>query len=548
VLKGRFGGRWADRFGCTLCGGGKPLWAHGASVGEAKSAIAVLSCLRELGDDSPFVLSVGTPLGLKYASENLPTKTQLMAPPLDFFGSPSRALDRVAPKALVVIETEIWPELINQCRLRGIAVMVVSGRLSAKSLKGYQKIRFFMKPVLSSLSLLAVISDLDKERFLALGADPSKVVVLGSPKFDGLINQACVALSGRDGSNQDLPSKTQTQAQGQDQDQDQAQVPVQAQDGRAIAFPAQKISGSTSENAFETALGKAPQKDGEKAGEQDREETKEATLGKTREEKNSSDRFSHAAETPIIVAGSTHPDEEELILSAVKRMAPLKPNLLLAPRHLTRIDQVMALVQGLGFEARLFSQQESKVSKALAKGDLFKNELSKSELAKNERSKSEPAENVLSKNELSKNELADNEFIRDELFKDAQVVILDRMGILGSLYRIADVALVGGSLLKGAGHNPLEPAACGKPIIFGPYMSSFDNEAKALIECGGAVQVDDAKTLAASLTRFITDKTAADSAGASSLGFLASLKPVAPILARAVLETLGAHERSRHPL
>jgi 3-deoxy-D-manno-octulosonic-acid transferase len=396
-------------------------------VGEAKSALAIAEALWAQGYSSPMVLSVGTPAGLKFAQQELPSKIQLMAPPLDFWGAPGRCLDRLNPRALVIIETEIWPELINQCHLRGIPVMVISGRLSAKSSQGYQKIRFLIAPILSSISLLAAISGDDKDRFVDLGANPTRSCVLGSPKFDSLIRQARAELENRKNS--------------------------------------EGLKGT----------------DGLK-------EAADVSLAKGSQAKPAED-YQEPQNQPTIAAGSTHFGEEELVMSAIKELAPLKPNLLLAPRHLTRINQIQAIAAVMGFKAAVFSQCST-----------------------------------------------------ENLFLNAQVVIVDSMGVLASLYRRADLVLVGGSFFKGAGHNPLEPAVFGKPVIFGPHMSSFKSEAQSLLACGAAVQAEP-DGLSEAINRFLTDQNLAKRAGMAGLSHLASLKPVAPVLARAVLDNLNSHEK-----
>jgi 3-deoxy-D-manno-octulosonic-acid transferase len=116
-------------------------------------------------------------------------------------------------------------------------------------------------------------------------------------------------------------------------------------------------------------------------------------------------------------------------------------------------------------------------------------------------------------------------------------MIIDTIGQLSSLYRRCDVALVGGSFLEGAGHNPLEPAAAGKPIIFGPHMSSFQQEALDL-EAAGAAIGSPPGLLGTALRRFLSDREGARRAGLAGLAALAGRNPVGQDLAKIILHSL----------
>jgi 3-deoxy-D-manno-octulosonic-acid transferase len=479
VARGRFGGRWADRLGWTLCGGGAPLWIHGASVGEAQSALAVLSALEELGPDRPKVLSVGTPAGLQAAQARLwpgepifdlqfpnlpqglaapslsaapgapegdpgaagraglpaaPRNVQLMAPPLDFWGAPGRCLDRLAPRALVIVETEIWPELIVQCGRRRIPAMIVSGRISERSMGRYLKIRGLIGPVLSSLALVSAISKADRDRFLALGADEAATVVTGSPKFDPLIAEARAALASGAGLGSDPPAA-----------------------GAAETGPG----------------GFGPPPSGPPGP-----------------------PVPPPPVPPLIVCGSTHPGEDEIILRAASTLLPGRARLILAPRHTVRAASVLDLAKSFGLSAGTLPA-------------------------------SGPAPDPASLPAVS---------------------VVDRLGLLSDLYARAAVCLVGGSLVEGlSGHNPLEPAAKARPMVFGPHMSSFGREAEELVEAGAARQVAPA-ALAATLAELLSDPAAAARAGRAGLEVLAARRPVAPILARLIagqLARAGARSAGR---
>jgi 3-deoxy-D-manno-octulosonic-acid transferase len=403
VVRGRFGTRWPDRLGYTLTGGGNPLWLHGASVGEAGSALAILQSLRDLGFTGPALLTSGTPAGLAALTARLKAcpalgRAQIAAPPLDFLGAPGRFLDRVAPRALIVIETEIWPELFLQSSLRSTPVLMLSARLSQRSHDRLTKFRGFIAQTLAIPALVATIGETDLRLLTDLGLDPQKAAAIGSPKFDALIAQAQATLD-RGGPGQSPPGGP-----------------------------------------------------------------------------------------PLILAGSTHPGEEELILRAVGSLPAPGPALAMAPRHLTRIPDIVRLIESMGHRPSLFS----------ATGAL------------------RPPQGA----------------------PPNTVTLVDKMGLLASLYRECDLALVGGSFVPGSGHNPLEPAAAGKPIIFGPNMSSFKDEAAELEALGAAVSAPKA-FLPQAISAFLSNPAKAQASGLSGLRYLSEKKPVAPILARLALKFLS---------
>jgi 3-deoxy-D-manno-octulosonic-acid transferase len=448
-----------------LAGGQNPWWFHAASVGETRSAVNIIRALSDyrektqglqncnpltrpladlelanelanveqaslatetLCDDRLdfYVLSVGTPAGLERA-ENLSLavindsllkakkapRIQVMAPPLDFWGAPSRSLDRVAPRALIIVETELWPDLIHQAQKRRIPVMIVAGRLSQKSLRRYLKVRSFFEPLLAQMALIAVISEADKHRFMELGAPSSIIRVVGNPKFDPLIQVA---------------KETQT--------------------------------------PFDCPFGK-----------------------------NGSQK--------VIIAGSTAEDEERLIVEAWVKLKE-KTQLILCPRHLGRLKALKRYLKDFltnqGMVFRLFS-------------DIPCCDWGQS-------AGKEP-------DEKSRQNWPD-------------LILVDRLGVLAQLYGSADLAIIGGSFFAGQGHNPLEPAAYGVPIIFGPHMSSFAEEAQSLIEAHAALRVCPSD-LPAVLAQWL-ERGEEFLSGQAAREFLAKRDLVGPRLAALVGRALNA--------
>jgi 3-deoxy-D-manno-octulosonic-acid transferase len=373
-------------------------------VGEARSAITLGKILSTYYPERKILLSVGTPLGLEFARDTVKglSNFQTMAQPIDVWGAPNRTFNLVAPSALIIIETELWPGLIQQAKKRQIPLILACGRLSPKSTARYQKIPWLIKPILQAFHLITAISPEDSERFLRLGANPTTLKVLGFPKHDELVTLALAA---------DVP---------------------------------------------ETSL------------------------------------------TPpyLVIAGSTHPGEEEIILSALlklfltytvsgleynKNPSPIK--LILAPRHTNRAHQVLKLAQDMGFAAQMFNTPE----------------------------------------------------LPREQYPDVGVV--SKIGILRNFYRQGDLAVVGGSLVAGTGHNPLEPAALARASIFGPNMGSFLSPARALMDKGAAKMVLPVN-LHTVLAHFLADPQIAREAGLRGRELVASLGLAAPVVAEAIKEKL----------
>jgi 3-deoxy-D-manno-octulosonic-acid transferase len=161
-------------------------------VGEAGSAAVIIRAWRAQDPEAEFLLSVGTPAGREHAEKLLGDLdgVQFMAPPVDVWGAPGRTLARVEPRALVIIETEIWPGLLRAARRRKVPVVLAAGRVSERTARRYAWVKSFFRQLLNSMERLIVISEADRDRFLSLGVDTDRIEVKGSPKFDGLIARA----------------------------------------------------------------------------------------------------------------------------------------------------------------------------------------------------------------------------------------------------------------------------------------------------------------------------------------------------------------------
>jgi 3-deoxy-D-manno-octulosonic-acid transferase len=331
--------------------GDDSIWVHAVSVGETLTARPLISDLKRRYPNLRIFLSTTTMAGQQLARRSVQDVDAVFYFPFDLGFVVRRTLDLVRPKLFIMMETEIWPNLLRECRARGIKTAVVNGRLSARSFPRYKMIRPMMRRVLDHIDKFLVQSEESARRFIDLGADPSRVVVTGSLKFDSL-----------------EVSPTALQARARD---------------RVLRF------------------------------------------------------FRVPASRPVIVAGSTMKGEEAQVLRAFRRVRTAAPNtlLVLAPRNPERFGEAEQLARSEGW----------KVSR------------------------------------------------RSDLAVDAEprvdVVVLDSIGELATIYQIATVVFVGGSLAATGGHNVLEPAMFGKPIVFGPHMENFLEIAEAFITNGAGVQL-----------------------------------------------------------
>ena len=163
----------------------RPIWIHAVSVGEVLQTRPLIDALRRRDPSQPIVLSVSTASGWKLARERF-SDCQVVPFPFDFSWAVGTALQRVNPRAVVLIELELWPNFLAVAAARSIPVSVISGRLSERSFAGYSRVRPIIGPMLRSLSTIAVQTESYRDRFIALGAAADAVRVTGSLKHDCL--------------------------------------------------------------------------------------------------------------------------------------------------------------------------------------------------------------------------------------------------------------------------------------------------------------------------------------------------------------------------
>ena len=189
-LRGSDAGRVRERFGrlpAAVNPDRRPsIWVHAVSVGEVLAARPLLRGLRATYPAHRLVLSTTTATGQRVAGGFGGDVDALCYAPFDFPPFVDRALDRIAPALFVMVDTEIWPNLLRACRRRGVGAAVVNGRLSDRSFQRYRLVRAGMRRVLADVGRICVQTEEWGRRFVAIGASPARVVVTGSLKFDAV--------------------------------------------------------------------------------------------------------------------------------------------------------------------------------------------------------------------------------------------------------------------------------------------------------------------------------------------------------------------------
>lgn len=163
---------------------GPGVWIHAASVGEVKAAGALAKALARHLSGPRILLSVLTTTGVDSARDKTPEVDAIVQAPVDLRGPLRNAFSRFNPSLLLLVETEIWPNMILESAMRGTAVAIVSAKITAGSFRRYKLVRPLMDHVLSAVACVCAQSEADRERFCSLGLDPAKVRVTGDIKLD----------------------------------------------------------------------------------------------------------------------------------------------------------------------------------------------------------------------------------------------------------------------------------------------------------------------------------------------------------------------------
>jgi 3-deoxy-D-manno-octulosonic-acid transferase len=365
--------RAPERFGhVPRIEGGVAIWVHAVSVGEVLAALPLIQALVARHGPGQVFVTTGTPTGSERVRAALGERVRHSYAPYDLPHTVHRFLERVRPRQVLVMETELWPSLFRQLARRGIPLIIGNARLSERSVRGYGRVRGFAAAVLGDVTLVAAQSEADAARFRQLGAP--RVEVLGNLKFDIEPD------------------------------------PAQVAQGRSLRA-----------------------------------------------------RWGMA---PVWIAASTHEGEEAAALAAHRQLRDAHPQavLVLVPRHPPRFPDIRRLLEssGLSWAARSAGWPETP-----------------------------PA-----------------------------VLLGDSMGEMWTYLALAEVAFVGGSLVPVGGHNVLEPAALGLPVLFGPHMHNFLPAQAALLDARGAQTVADAGALATALVSLFAQSERRRDRGAAAAAAL----------------------------
>jgi 3-deoxy-D-manno-octulosonic-acid transferase len=363
-LSERFG------YGGTLPAGDGSIWLHAVSLGEVTAAAPLIRAIQARHAHIPLVVTTATPAGRARAFALFGGGVDIRYLPYDTPGAVRRFFARTEPKLAVILETELWPNLFERCRLNDIPLLLVNARLSDKSVASYQQLdRIFgglVRRLFSEKVFVAAQSAEDLQRFRTIGASLLQSSVCGNIKFDLQVDAAAVS------------------------------------QGLAVRekFALQRDGGLR----------------------------------------------------PVWIAGSTHAGEDEQVLTAHAALLNKLPQalLLLAPRHKDRFAAVASLLDARGLA---YVTRSSGVAPSA----------------------------------------------------ETTVLLVDTLGELSMLYGAADVAFVGGSLVPIGGHNLLEPAAVGIPVLTGPSHSNGKEVALMLLQRGAVLEVEDAAQLERVLLRLLAD-------------------------------------------
>lgn len=177
--------RWNERYASYTHACGRPrVWVHAVSVGEVNAAAPLVNALRAQRPDIRWVITTITPTGSERVRAVWGDAVDHVYLPYDVPGSVGRFLEHFRPRLALILETELWPNMLFGCRDRQIPVYILNARLSARSLRGYRLLAPLISRALRSVTCVAAQSQADAERFITLGARPGQVIALGNLKFD----------------------------------------------------------------------------------------------------------------------------------------------------------------------------------------------------------------------------------------------------------------------------------------------------------------------------------------------------------------------------
>lgn len=372
--------RWAERFG-FLPDGLQPggILIHAASVGEVNAARELVASLLQAYPQLPFTVSTLTPTGSDQVRRVLGESVGHCFIPLDLPGAVKRFLKGIDPRLVIIIETEIWPNLYDAASRREIPLIMANARLSDRSVARYRTASEFIARTLNRVAWIGAQSADDQRRLVECGADADAVHTTGNLKFD-------------------------------------LEVPASLARRAAVL------------------------------------------------------RARWGASRRVVVAGSTHEEDEAVVIPAFCELLEDVPDalLILVPRHPERFGRATQSVVNTG----LVTELHSRVGEACS--------------------------------------------------GDAQCFVIDAVGELMSYYACADVAYVGGGMGAQGGHNALEPAALGIPVLFGPNMANAREITGQLLDCEAAEEVAGTQDFVTFARQILSDESLRERMGRAGKSLVAS--------------------------
>lgn len=354
-----------------------PLWIHCASVGEVGAALPLLKALRARHPNVPLLITTNTPTGRAVLLKHMEQQAAHAFLPLDLNVCVTRFMESMRPRCAMIIETEIWPNLYQQCAAREVSLILINARLSDRTLNAPAPIRRAYRHSLGEVTAILARSHADADKFRRLGAPPERIETLGNIKFARPFDDAGMA--------------------------------------------AKELVGR-----------------------------------------------------PYWLAASTHQDEELRVAHIWRRLPDTRQLLVIAPRHPERRVAILRQLKPLGMEIAVRSRGDSVTAAT-------------------------------------------------------RIYLADTLGELNALMSRATLVLMGGSLIPRGGHNILEPAWLGKPILVGRHMDNFADEVRSLLEAEAIMMAQDDRELKLALERLLADDELRAALGSRAAAFMANRADIAQV-------------------
>lgn len=190
--------RWNERFGFFDYKKPNPalsqtIWIHAVSLGETLAATPLVKALQKQHPDANFIITTMTPTGSQQVRTVFKDSAFHVYAPYDIPGPIQRFLDRIQPNLLIIIETELWPNLLHYTAARQIPIILANARLSEKSACGYQRVRWLTREMLNQISVLMVQTSIEADRFMQLGMPKNRIKIAGNIKFDITVPEQHIA-------------------------------------------------------------------------------------------------------------------------------------------------------------------------------------------------------------------------------------------------------------------------------------------------------------------------------------------------------------------